>query len=88
MVVHDSEFQVDLRKLSDNQLQDRRLKFVRGLYNGEKGSRDNVEKVSLIQEVDIERELRFKRKAEQRSNLALFISTISLGISIIALLLS
>jgi len=88
MVVHDEEFKVDLTKLPDKGLQERRLKFVGGLYNGEKGSRDNVEKESLVQEIDVERDIRFKRKAETRSNWALLISVISIFISIIALLIN
>lgn len=87
MVAHDEEFKVDLTKYSDRQLQERRLKFVGGLYNGEKGSRDNVEKESLINEIDVEREIRFKRNAEIRSNWALLISSISILISIIAVLI-
>lgn len=82
MVAHDEEFKIDLTKLTDKELQARRFKFVSGLYNGEKGSRDNVEKESLIQEIDIEREMRFKKNAENRSNWALLISVISLIISI------
>jgi len=82
MVAHDEEFKVDLTKFSDKELQERRSKFVSGLYNGQKGSQDNVEKESLIQEIDIERELRFKKKAQTRSNFALLISTVSLLISI------
>lgn len=82
MVAHDDEFQKDLTKLSDKELQERRLRFVSGLYNGEKGSRDNVEKESLIQEIDIEREMRFKKSAQTRSWWALLISVISLLISI------
>ncbi|MFH1601930.1 MAG: hypothetical protein ABIB61_03175 [Candidatus Shapirobacteria bacterium] len=86
MVAHDEEFKADLTKLSDRELQEQRLKFVSGLYNGEKGSRDNVEKEFLIQEIDIEREVRLKRKAEIRSTWAIIISLISIFISIIALL--
>lgn len=82
MVSHDSEFKKDLTKLSDKELQKRRLKFVSGLYDGDKSSRDNVEKESLIQEIDTEREMRFKKNAENRSNLALLISVISLLISL------
>ncbi|MFZ2152743.1 MAG: hypothetical protein WAV41_01665 [Microgenomates group bacterium] len=85
MVVHDDKFKTDLTKLSDTELQQRRLGFVGGLYNGEKGSRDNVEKESLIQEIDIEREMRFKKNAEARSNWALLISIVSLLMSIGAL---
>lgn len=85
MVAHDEEFQVDLTKLSDKELQQRRLKFVRGLYNGYKGSIDNEEKESLIKEIDIEREFRFKKNTENRSNWALLISVISLLISIAAI---
>lgn len=85
MVAHDDEFKIDLTELSDKELQKRRLKFVSGLYNGDKGSRDNVEKESLIQEIDVERETRFKRNAETRSNLALLISLISLILSLAAL---
>lgn len=82
MVAHEKEFKVDLTKLSDLELQKRRQRFTCGLYDGYKGSPDNFEKESLIKEIDIERELRFKRKAENRSNLALLISVISLLISI------
>lgn len=87
MVVHDNEFKVDLTILSDRELQKRRLKFVAGLYSGEKGSRDNVEKESLIQEIDTERELRFKKQAEIRSNWALLISVVSLLITLAALII-
>lgn len=85
MVAHDKEFKVDLTKLSDKELQERRLKFVSGLYNGDKGSRDNVEKESLIQEIDVERDVRFKMETESRSNWALLISAISILISIITI---
>ena len=85
MVAHDEEFIIDLTKLSDKELQARRLKFVSGLYSGDKGSRDNVEKESLIQEIDTEREMRFKKNAESRSNLALLISIVSILISIFSM---
>lgn len=87
MVVHDEEFAVDLTKLSDKELQDRRLSFVKNLFNGEKGSRDNVEKEALIQEIDVEKEMRFKKKAEERSNIALIVSILALFISIISILI-
>ncbi len=87
MVTHDKEFKTDLTKLSDEELQKRRLRFVGGLFDGEKGSRDNVEKESLIQEIDIEREMRLKKNTERRSNIALLISVVSLFISIIALII-
>lgn len=85
MVAHDEEFKIDLTKLTDKELQERRSKFVSGLYNGDKGSRDNVEKETLIQEIDVEREMRFKKDAETRSNWALFISIISLLLSIFSI---
>ena len=87
MVVYDNEFKVDLSKLTDKQLQKRRLKFVSGLYNGDKGSRDNIEKESLIQEIDVERELRFKKNTEKRSNIALLISIICSIIMFLGMLL-
>ncbi len=87
MVAHDEEFKIDLTKLSDKELQQRRLKLVSGLYAGYKGSIDNVEKESLIKEIDIEKEIRFKKSAENRSNWALLISVISIFISIVALVI-
>jgi hypothetical protein len=83
MVAYDHEFKIDLTKLSDKRLQERRLNLVSGLFNGYDGSIDNIEKRALIQEIDIERERRYKRAAETRSNLALLISVTALGISII-----
>ena len=87
MVAHDEEFKINLARLSDEELQQRRLKFVGGLYAGYKGSIDNVEKESLIKEIDIERETRFKRNADNRSKWALLISVISLVISITAIVI-
>jgi hypothetical protein len=87
MVVHDKEFNVDLTLLSDEELKKKRLFLVKRLFNGDKGSRDNVEKEALIKEIDIEREMRFKKKAEERSNLALIISVCALFLSIISLII-
>lgn len=87
MVAHDEEFKIDLTKLSDQELQERRLKFVSGLYNGYKGSIDNEEKESLIKEIDAEREFRFKKNTENRSNWALLISVVSLLISVFTFLM-
>lgn len=85
MVAIEDEFKIDLTKLSDKELQIRRLNFVSGLFDGEKGSRDNVKKEALIREIDIERELRFKSDAVKKSNWAILISIISLLISGVAL---
>jgi len=87
MVAHDSEFKVDLTELSDKELQTRRHRFVSGLFNGYAGSIDNVEKTALIQEIDVERERRYKKAAQNRSNLALIISVTSLAISVIVVIL-
>lgn len=84
MVAHDKEFEIDLTGLTDEELKQRRLKFVSGLYNGYKGSVDNEEKESLIREIDVEREFRFKKHTENRSNWALLISIVSLVISAFA----
>jgi hypothetical protein len=88
MVIHDSKFQEDLTKFSDTELQKRRLGLVSGLFNGDKGSRDNVEKEALIQEIDVEREMRFKKAAQTRSHWALLLSAISICISVITILIS
>lgn len=87
MVAHDEEFKIDLTTLSDDELKERRLKFVGGLYDGYKGSVDNEEKESLIKEIDVEREFRFKKHTETRSNWALLLSVISLLISIFTLIM-
>ena len=86
MVVHDGEFKVDLTELNDKELKQRRHNFVSGLFNGYKGRLDNVEKEALIKEIDIEIEMRFKKRAELRSNIALIISIVSLSISALLLI--
>jgi len=88
MVVHDEEFSVDLTKLTDIELQARRLKFVKNLFNGDKGSRDNVEKESLINEIDLERERRYKLSTEKNSWWALIISIISILVAVGTFLMS
>lgn len=81
MVARDAEFKVDLTKLSDDKLWERRKKFVGGLYDGEEGSRDNVEKKALIAEIDREFDRRHRKGDNKRANIAL-------GLSILALLIS
>ena len=88
MVVHDEKFNEDLTKFNDKELKQRRLELVSGLFNGDKGSRDNVEKEALIQEIDTERERRYKKAAQTHSNWALLISVVSVIASIIAVLIS
>lgn len=87
MVAHDAEFKKDLTKLSDKELSEFRKTHVSNLFNGYKGSIDNVEREALIREADIEIEMRFKKKAETRSNIALLVSVIALILSLFSLLL-
>ena len=60
MVVHDNLFKKDFTKMNDRELAELRKKQVSHLFDGYKGSVDNVERERLIEEIDIERELRFK----------------------------
>lgn len=87
MVVHDNLFKKDFSIMSDRELLRFRKEQVENLFNGDKGSRDNVERETLIGIVDKEMEMRFKQKAERRSNFALLIAFISLFIAVISLLL-
>lgn len=88
MVVHDEKFKKDFGKMSDRQLLDFRKEQIQNLFNGEKGSRDNIEREALIQITEKEMEMRFKQKAEKRSNIALLIAIVSLFVTIISILIN
>lgn len=82
MVVFDSLFKTDFEKMTDRELLDFRKIQIEGLFHGEKGSSNNVEREALMQIAEKEIEFRFKKKAEERSNVAIVVSVISLLISI------
>lgn len=84
MVVHDELFKKDLTKMRYKDLLRFRKEQVSNLFNGLGGSIDNLERTALIKEVDIEREMRFKKRTEIISIIALVISIIAVSISIIS----
>ncbi|MFA5360530.1 MAG: hypothetical protein WC320_00960 [Candidatus Paceibacterota bacterium] len=87
MVAHDEkfkEFSENYRKWSDKELFDFRKKQVQYLFAGMAGSQDQEERKALIELVDKEFEMRFKKKTVTISILALIISFISIIISILS----
>lgn len=86
MVSYDNLFSEDFEKKSDRELLDFRKDQIRNLFNGQAGSQSNLERQALLDICDREIEMRFKKKAEERSNWALLISVTSLIIGIFAII--
>jgi hypothetical protein len=86
MVVFDDLFKTDFEKMNDRDLLNFRKTQIENLFNGDKGSRAHAEREALIQIAEKEIEFRFKKKAEERSNIALLISTVSLLLSMFTFL--
>ncbi len=86
MVVYDNLFKKDFGGMPDQKLLEFRREQVENLFNGDAGSRSHVEREALINICDREIDVRFKRKAEIRSNTAIVISIIALAFSTIPIL--
>ncbi len=82
MVALDHEFKIDLRKLTEDELMERRYRFFSGLYNGYEGSIDNVGKKALIEAIDRELDRRHKKSDNKRASIAVAISVIALLLSL------